>query len=112
MPITQWCWRCQMEIPMLDESEWPVVSPLLRSTIEDLKQFREEHGVSLAEAQKSVLGSSALEKYEELTGFRERNVNAVWHHRASIYGPPCKKCGKPLRTPTASFCAECGNVAT
>ena len=112
MSITQWCWRCKVEIPMLLEAEWQEVVPLLGNAIGDLKQFREEHGVSLAEAQKSALGASALAKYEQLTGLHETNINAVWHHRASLYGPPCKSCGKPLRTPVASHCAECGHVAT
>jgi uncharacterized OB-fold protein len=51
---------------------------------------------------------AALDEYEKITGYRETNPNAVWHHRISIYGPPCRKCGKPLRTPQASFCAACG----
>jgi len=42
-----------------------------------------------------------LRRYFELTGFEETNPNAVWHHVASQYGPPCSSCGKPLRTPRA-----------
>jgi len=49
-----------------------------------------------------------LDEYNRLTGFRETNPNAVWHHRISLYGPPCGSCGKPLRTPVATFCAACG----
>jgi hypothetical protein len=108
MAVSQWCWRCKTDVPMLDEAEWQVMAPLLSQAIEDIKRYREEHRVSLAEAQKSAHGVSALAKYKELTGFGETNVNALWHHRASLYGGPCKRCGKPLRTPNASHCAECG----
>ncbi len=50
----------------------------------------------------------AFDEYERMTGFRETNVNALWHHRLSLYGPPCKKCGRLLRTVQARHCAECG----
>ena len=49
-----------------------------------------------------------LEMYRLLTGFAETNVNAVWHHVADQYGPPCPQCHKPLRTPQARFCVACG----
>jgi len=49
-----------------------------------------------------------LEMYRLLTGFEETNPNAVLHHIAELYGPPCPQCRKPLRTPKARFCAACG----
>ena len=49
-----------------------------------------------------------LEAYERITGIQETNANAIWHHRLSLYGPACKSCGKPLRTPEAKVCAACG----
>ena len=50
----------------------------------------------------------ALQRYEQITGMRETNINAVFHHRISLLGEPCLRCGKPFRTPQARFCAECG----
>jgi len=104
-----WCWRCQMEIPMLEEHEWEELDPLLSHAISDLRQYAIEHGISLGEARaRGGLGYRALDAYFKFTGFRETNTNALYHHRVSLYGPPCAACGKPLRTPGAKHCAACG----
>src|SRR5262249_20731069 len=100
-----YCWRCHMEIPMLEEHEWEQVLPDLR--LESVRQYRQTHGVSFQEA-KEHYGEAALERYYQITGFRETNINALWHHRLSLFGPPCRACGKPLRTPRAKLCAACG----
>jgi hypothetical protein len=52
-----------------------------------------------------------LEEYRRITGFHETNINAFYHHVASLYGPACDACGKPLRTPKAGRCVECGHPA-
>lgn len=96
---------------MLTESEWAQLEPALIRAISDVQVYREAHGVSLKEALEHGHGASALKLYNEITGFGETNVNAIWHHRASSYGPSCSNCGKPLRTPQASFCAACGTQA-
>jgi hypothetical protein len=36
---------------------------------------------------------AALAEYERITGYRETNFAAIWHHRLALYGPPCKSCG-------------------
>lgn len=103
-----YCWRCKMEVLMLDESEWDLVSPLLSNSIEEVKHFREAHSMSLAEAKTQAHGKAALAEYYRLTRLRETNVDVLWHHRLSIYGPICNVCSKPLRTPQAKYCVECG----
>ena len=85
---------------MLDEAEWQIVAPLLGSSVEAAKRFGHHN----------IFGFMALAKYEKLTARKEKDLNVVRHHRASLYGPPCTKCGKPLRTPQANFCAACGQA--
>jgi hypothetical protein len=83
-----YCWRCKMEIPMLEEHEWMTMLPLLK------------------DGQQAAL----LVHYNEITGFNETNPNAIFHHRVSSFVPPCHRCGKPLRTPRAKLCAACGTA--
>ena len=97
-----------MELPMLTEAEWQRVSPGLSGAIEQIKRYREEHQCSLAEATAKGFGKEACGIYEEITGFPETNANALFHHRLSLYGPPCHVCGKPLRTSKATYCPMCG----
>lgn len=110
MPKTIYCWRCRVDIPMLTDEEWDKVSPYLTSGVEQIKRYQEEHQCSLAEATQKGFGQAALAMYESMTGFKETNPNALFHHRLSLYGPPCPSCGKPLRTPAANSCAACGTV--
>jgi len=93
---------------MMTEDEWARVSPHLANAVAQIKQYREEHQCSLAEANAKGFGQRALDIYEQITGFHETNPNALFHHRRSVFGPPCNACGKPLRTPEARSCAACG----
>jgi len=93
---------------MLTDDEWEVIGPLLTKATSQIKQYREAHRCSLADARAKEFGDEALDAYERITGFRESNADALYHHRLSQYGPPCSGCGKPLRTPTARYCAACG----
>jgi len=97
-----WCWRCKAEMPMLDEVEAKAV--FADRVFSDLLQGRTASPV-LAKQQ---WHQRVLERYEKLTGFKETNINAVCHHQLSLYGEPCRKCKKLLRTPQARFCAACG----
>jgi len=103
-----WCWRCRIEMPMLDEAEFAEVAKLHSEAVRGVKQFRESTGSDLRHPTISDLFRPVREKYEQLTGMKEIDENAIMHHRIAIYGPPCGRCGKPLRTPMAKLCANCG----
>jgi hypothetical protein len=110
MTIYQYCWRCKISLPMLEEHEWKLIEPFLSRDITTIQRYRENYGVGLGDVPRHVFGVESLAMYEKITGYTETNFNAIWHHRASLYGSPCRTCGYPLRTPRASFCAHCGNI--
>lgn len=93
---------------MLDDLEWSRLQPLMMESVMSVKRYRERHSASIAEALPHANKIPALDLYCELTGFYETNIDALWHHRISLYGESCPHCGKPLRTPVARFCAACG----
>lgn len=103
-----YCWRCRADMPMLDETEWATIHPLLSRGLTDTMAERERTGAPLSTDLLARHFKPALEAYECLTGFHETNGNALWHHRLSLYGPPCPSCGKLLRTPQARYCPVCG----
>ena len=94
-----WCWRCRMEVSMLNEEEYSIAFKLYGEGLGSVNDARS----------RSERFSPLLDYYKSVTGEEEINPNAVMHHRIAQYGPPCEKCGKPYRTPQASFCAACGN---
>ena len=81
---------------MLDEQEFHQVMRLL------------DDGQSCLSSGWAAIFGPALKEYERITGFVETNPNALHHHRISLYGPECRGCGRPLRTPKATRCASCG----
>ena len=95
-------------MPMLDEVEFAEVAKLHSASIKAVKHFRETTGSDLKHPAIPDLFLPVRQKYEHLTGVKNCMRNAIMHHRIAIYGPPCDRCGKPLRTPKAKLCAGCG----
>ena len=97
---------------MLDESEFAELQAAYRECMEDAQNHRLAHGATLSDTPIDALFAPVRALYEHLTGYSAVDHNAVMHHRLSLYGPPCARCAKPLRTPRASFCAACGEVSS
>jgi hypothetical protein len=95
---------------MLDETEFGQISELYSAGMRATKEFREKFQLPLGECSIEERFRPVRDAYERITGMADVHQNAIMHHRISIYGPPCKSCGKPLRTADASFCAACGQV--
>jgi len=102
-----WCWRCKSEMPMLDEKEYAEIASLSREGMRSVKDSCTSTEVPLKSVPLTERFASMLARYEAITGFKETNPNAVMHHRLSLYGSPCRRCGKPLRSPSAKLCGAC-----
>lgn len=107
-----YCWRCDAIVPMLTEAEWVRMEPALVRALQAIQARRESEGLSLEDALKAPHWDDALRLFHRITGLDAVDPNAIWHHRLALYGPPCRACGKPLRTPRASLCAACGAART
>ena len=92
---------------MLDEQEYAEIACLHRNGIESVKDYRKRTGAPLENVSMQDHYATMLARYEEITGYKETNPDAIVHHRLSLYGPPCTTCGKPLRTPRAKLCGSC-----
>jgi hypothetical protein len=99
-----------MNIPMLDEDEYAIISELYSQGIRARKEFRQKHNLRLEDLPIHDSFLPMLDAYEKMTGFRETNEHAIMHYRISEYGPPCPCCEKVLRTVKASKCFECGYI--
>lgn len=103
------CWRCNRDMPFLNETEWLEVEPLLSGAIAVIKQYRESHHCDLATAKRECT-PDVTRKFEQLTGVAGVNYETIYHHRLQDWGPECTQCGELLRTQKASYCAHCGKA--
>ena len=104
---TLWCWRCKRNLSMLDENEFAEISKTYAECMKGAKEFRERFGVPLKNANVQARFKPVCDRFEQMTGMKETNANAIMHHRLALYGPPCEKCHRPLRSPEAKLCGSC-----
>lgn len=109
MPFRTYAFRIGQDAYLLDDDEWSEIAPLLANRIKWIMKYRKENGCSIEEARKvEPFGQTALDKYETLTGVRLDHPDQLWGVRMQDYGSLCPKCSRPLLTPKAKICAECG----
>jgi hypothetical protein len=102
-----WCWRCKTDVPMLDEDEFAEIAILYGESTAAVKEYRQRRGTSLADTPLQELFAPVCTGYERMTGAKEPDYGEILKHRISLYGPPCKRCHRPLRTPKAKLCGAC-----
>jgi len=104
---TYYCWKCKREMPFLDEQEWQRIEPLLPIAKQELIDYRLTHDCDLTTARRNC-NPQATQLFESITGFPGIHFDTISHHRLYDWGKECPRCGHLLRTPKASFCANCG----
>lgn len=95
---------------MFDEVEFQELESLYKEGLLKAKNARRVEESSLASINRKAF-QPLLKWHKHYTG-TDCSIEEVRHHRASLYGPACIVCGKPLRTPRAKRCAECGASAS
>jgi ribosomal protein L37E len=107
---TIYCWRCGENVPGFEEAEHEELLVLWKVAV------KRSNIVSAFEvtriARESPEFQAVRDRYQEITGQEMKTKCANFFHRLSEFGPPCNKCGKPLRTMKARFCAACGHERT
>src|SRR5262245_27546924 len=91
-----WCWRCEHEMPMLDENEYAEAPSLYSQCAASTKEFRQRWQVPLEGANIDERFRPVRDWYAELTGVPNCHQDAIMHNRLSSLGNPCRACGKPL----------------
>lgn len=65
-----WCWRCKMEIPMLDEGEYSQTYELYGQGMSNIKLAKD----------RQLQFKTLLNFYKKTDGFDEAEPNAIMHH--------------------------------
>jgi hypothetical protein len=92
---------------MLDEEEFTEIFKLYGQCMKSTKEFPQLWNIPLEHVSIEERFKPVRERYEQLTGMKNCHQTATMHHRISMYGPPCRRCEKPLRTPAAKLCGSC-----
>ena len=92
---------------MMNEREFAEFDALYMTAVRRIKDYQARRNVGLARTPIARFYRPARALYRELSrraGLTPPlvNVEHLRQHRLSDYGPSCKTCGLPLRTPTAS----------
>ena len=95
-----WCWRCQMVVPMLNAEEFAQIRNLYSECIENFNKDQED-------PECEGIFHPLIQMHEAMTGVLETNENAIMHHELAHYGP-LQRMSQLLRTPIATQCFECG----
>ncbi len=101
------CKICGGRVPVLTKEEFSEYRIVYMDCVRSIKKYRVETGASVQEAAK--LYAPALDKFEELTGFRGDDAFHLYRkHYAPTYGEPCHKCGDYFQTRIRQVCRNCG----
>jgi hypothetical protein len=102
-------YKSRFDNQWLDEAEFALIYDLYAAAVRTIK---EQGRVCKPDCWEELIMQQyrpVLDAYRRITGSdHEGHPSLLMHHRVSTHGPICRGCGKPLRTPKASYCAACG----
>ena len=98
---------------MMTEREFAQFEEAHRAAMQAIKDYRRRRNVSLENTPLPRFYRPVRVLYRGFSrkaGLRAPTVGFqhLRQHRLADYGPPCARCGLPLRTPEAKLCAACG----
>jgi hypothetical protein len=101
-----YCWRCSRFVRALSEGEYMSYDAQFWATKRELKEALDRG--ELDETRMKTILRPLEEECRRLSGEEGIEPSHLYKHRAILYGPPCRRCGRNLRTPQARRCMACG----
>jgi Zn finger protein HypA/HybF involved in hydrogenase expression len=106
-----YCPRCGGITPGLDEDDFHEFALVYNKCVQNVKDYRSQHGTSLANTPTDELYRPAIDKYEELTGFRGADAFHLYRkHQVSRFKLFCDSCNLYYLAPKTGKCPKCGIV--
>lgn len=105
-----YCWRCGRFVRGLSEWEYATYEGVYASMKWSLNAALDRGELDDARRAELMRPVEALCNY--LSGEDGIESSHLFKHRARLYGPPCKGCGRNLRTKQAVQCVACGRKRT
>lgn len=103
MPYLYYAWPYKKEMALLTDVEAEPLDRINRSTILEAQDLMRDGKIP-----KNVLSVRLKTAYEAIVGYRVEACINVDSIKLSSYGAPCPDCRRPMRTPRARLCMECG----
>lgn len=97
---------------MLDEVEYAELWAVYEACLGAVQRSRDGDDAMLRDTPLTELYRPVRDAYARMTGVVGLEPRHMLTHRLAAFGPPCPRCGRPLRTPTAASCASCGRPLT
>ena len=106
----RFCWRTKKPEMMLNEGEWQQIRSLSEGTKANTMALQNE-GLSKQQAA-IILHKKMVDAYNTLTNgnLSYEDWHLIQYFRIECYGQDCQSCEHPLRSPSATWCANCGTV--
>src|SRR5262245_57450266 len=101
-----YCWRCGRFVRGLGEREYVRYEAVFAATKCSLNAALDRG--ELDEPRRAELMRPLEEACRRLSGEEGLEPSHLFKHRIRLYGPPCRWCGRNLRTPRAARCMGCG----